>query len=141
MTMAFGDAGIDPSEIDYINAHGTSTPLGDASETRVIKLAVGEENARADPRLVDEGRDRPLPRRRRRDRGDRSACSRPTHGKLPPTINYETPDPTCDLDYIPNESARRGRPHRREQQLRLRRAQRLHRRPPLGRGRVARGSE
>ena len=45
MTMAFGDAGIDPSEIGYINAHGTSTPLGDTSETRVIKVAVGEENA------------------------------------------------------------------------------------------------
>ena len=45
MQMAFGDAGIDPSEIGYINAHGTSTPLGDTSETRVIKLAVGEENA------------------------------------------------------------------------------------------------
>ena len=45
MKMAFDDAGIDPSEIGYINAHGTSTPLGDTSETRVIKLAVGEENA------------------------------------------------------------------------------------------------
>ena len=45
MKMAFGDAGIDASEVGYINAHGTSTPLGDASETRVIKLAVGEENA------------------------------------------------------------------------------------------------
>src|SRR5205814_2587678 len=46
MTMAFGDAGIEAGEIDYINAHGTSTPLGDASETRVLKLALGEENAR-----------------------------------------------------------------------------------------------
>src|SRR5207244_303172 len=46
MRMAFAEAGIDPAEIDYINAHGTSTPLGDASETRVIKKAVGEENAR-----------------------------------------------------------------------------------------------
>ena len=49
MTMAFRDAGIDPTEIGYINAHGTSTPLGDASETRVIKLALGEEHARKTP--------------------------------------------------------------------------------------------
>src|SRR5947199_7746821 len=46
MTMAFRDAGIEPEEADYINAHGTSTPVGDASETRVLKIALGEENAR-----------------------------------------------------------------------------------------------
>src|SRR5262249_56847035 len=49
MQMAFADAGIDPAEIDYINAHGTSTPLGDASETRVIKLALGEDAAKRTP--------------------------------------------------------------------------------------------
>src|ERR671935_764360 len=49
MRMAFRDAGIDPADIDYINAHGTSTPLGDSSETRVIKYALGEENARRTP--------------------------------------------------------------------------------------------
>src|SRR6476661_4378362 len=49
MTMAFRDASVGQDEIDYINAHGTSTPLGDASETRVIKLALGEENARKTP--------------------------------------------------------------------------------------------
>src|ERR671936_457846 len=55
MKNAFADAGIDPGEIDYINAHGTSTPLGDASETRVIKLALGEENARKTPILSTKG--------------------------------------------------------------------------------------
>jgi 3-oxoacyl-[acyl-carrier-protein] synthase II len=49
MRYAFRDADIDPSEVDYINAHGTSTPLGDASETRVIKKALGEEGARETP--------------------------------------------------------------------------------------------
>ena len=70
MKMALGDAGIDAADIGYINAHGTSTPLGDASETRVIKMALGEENARNDAGLLDEGLDRALPGRRRRGRGD-----------------------------------------------------------------------
>jgi 3-oxoacyl-[acyl-carrier-protein] synthase II len=103
MTMAFGDAGIDPAEIDYINAHGTSTPLGDASETRVIKLALGEENAAKTPVSSTKGATGHC-------LGGAGAleatfCVLAVHtGTLPPTINYETPDPECDLDYIPNES-------------------------------------
>jgi 3-oxoacyl-[acyl-carrier-protein] synthase II len=103
MTMAFGDAGIDPSEIGYINAHGTSTPLGDASETRVIKLAVGEELAYRIPVSSTKGATGHC-------LGGAGAieamfCVLAVHtGRVPPTINYETPDPECDLDYIPNES-------------------------------------
>jgi 3-oxoacyl-[acyl-carrier-protein] synthase II len=103
MTMAFGDASIDPGEVDYINAHGTSTPLGDAAETRVIKLALGEENARETPVSSTKGAT-----------GHCLGASGAVEamfsilavqrGVLPPTINYEDPDPECDLDYIPNES-------------------------------------
>ena len=103
MTMAFGDASVDPGEIDYINAHGTSTPLGDAAETRVIKLALGEENARRTPVSSTKGAT-----------GHCLGASGAVEamfsilavdrGVLPPTINYEDPDPECDLDYIPNES-------------------------------------
>ena len=70
MRAALADAGIDPTEVGYVNAHATSTPLGDAAETKVIKVALGEEHARADAGLLDQGRDGPLLRRRRRDRGD-----------------------------------------------------------------------
>ena len=103
MTMALGDAGVDPGEVDYINAHGTSTPLGDAAETRVIKLALGEENARRTPVSSTKGAT-----------GHCLGASGAVEamfsilaverGVLPPTINYEDPDPKCDLDYIPNES-------------------------------------
>ena len=103
MTMAFGDAGIDPGEIDYINAHGTSTPLGDAAETRVIKLALGEENARKTPVSSTKGATGHC-------LGAAGAVEAMfsilaiDRGVLPPTINYDDPDPECDLDYIPNES-------------------------------------
>ena len=103
MKMAFGDAGIAPEEIDYINAHGTSTPLGDASETNVIKLALGEEVARKTPVSSTKGAT-----------GHCLGASGAVEAifsilavnknMLPPTINYETPDPKCDLDYIPNEA-------------------------------------
>jgi 3-oxoacyl-[acyl-carrier-protein] synthase II len=103
MRMAFEDAGVDPSEIGYVNAHATSTPLGDASETRVLKKALGEENALKTPISSTKGAtghcfgaagavEAVFTVLAVRDR------------KLPPTINYEVEDPSCDLDYIPNEA-------------------------------------
>ncbi len=103
MRMAFGDAGIEAADVGYINAHGTSTPLGDASETRVIKLAVGEENARRIPISSTKGATGHC-------LGAAGAVEAiftilaATKGMLPPTINYEVEDPSCDLDYIPNEA-------------------------------------
>jgi 3-oxoacyl-[acyl-carrier-protein] synthase II len=103
MAMAITDAGVDPSEVGYINAHATSTPLGDASETRVIKRALGEENARRTPVSSTKGAT-----------GHCFGAAGAVEAvfsvmavrerKLPPTINYEAEDPDCDLDYIPNES-------------------------------------
>ncbi len=103
MLMALADAGIDASEVGYVNAHGTSTPLGDASETRVIKIAMGDEVARRTPISSTKGAT-----------GHTLGASGAVEamftvlavkeGKLPPTINYEDPDPDCDLDYIPNEA-------------------------------------
>jgi 3-oxoacyl-[acyl-carrier-protein] synthase II len=103
MTMAFRDAGIEPEDVDYINAHGTSTPVGDASETRVLKIALGEENARKTPVSSTKGATGHC-------LGAAGAVEAifttlaVTRGAMPPTINYEQPDPECDLDYIPNES-------------------------------------
>jgi 3-oxoacyl-[acyl-carrier-protein] synthase II len=103
MQMALADAGIDPSEVDYINAHGTSTPLGDAAETRVIKLALGEENARKTPISSTKGSTGHCLGGAGAIEGAFSVLAI-QRGMLPPTINYEVPDPECDLDYIPNEA-------------------------------------
>jgi len=103
MQMAFTDAGITADQVDYVNAHGTSTPLGDPAETRVLKLALGEENAYATPVSSTKGATG-------HTLGAAGAVEAIftifalKRGLLPPTINYETPDPTCDLDYIPNDA-------------------------------------
>jgi 3-oxoacyl-[acyl-carrier-protein] synthase II len=101
LRMAMGDAGVTPEEIDYINAHATSTPIGDSSETRVIKLAMGEEQAHKIPVSGTKGATGHC-------LGAAGAIEAmfttlAVHeGVLPPTINYDTPDPDCDLDYVPN---------------------------------------
>ena len=101
LRMAMGDAGIAPEDVNYINAHATSTPIGDSSETRVIKLAMGEEQAYKIPVSGTKGATGHC-------LGAAGAIEAmfttlAVHeGMLPPTINYDTPDPECDLDYVPN---------------------------------------
>jgi len=105
LKMAFDDAGIAGDEVDYINAHATSTPIGDAAETRMIKLALGEDVARKVPISSTKGATGHC-------LGAAGALEAIfallaiRDGVLPPTINLETPDPACDLDYIPNEARR-----------------------------------
>ena len=99
--MALRDAGVAKDAIDYVNAHATSTPIGDASETKMLKLALGEENARATPVSGTKGATGHC-------LGAAGAIEAAftvlaiRDGKLPPTINYEVEDPECDLDYVPN---------------------------------------
>jgi 3-oxoacyl-[acyl-carrier-protein] synthase II len=102
MRAAFARAGVDPTEVDYINAHGTSTPLGDLAETKAIKdvfgdhaykLAISSTKSMMGHCFGAAGAIEAM------------MCVRALHdGKLPPTINYENPDPECDLDYVPNEA-------------------------------------
>jgi 3-oxoacyl-[acyl-carrier-protein] synthase II len=99
--MALSDAGVAKDDIDYVNAHATSTPIGDASETKMLKLALGEENARKTPVSGTKGATGHC-------LGAAGAIEATftvlaiRDGKLPPTINYEVEDPDCDLDYVPN---------------------------------------
>ncbi len=103
MQAALKDAGLQPEQVDYINAHGTSTRANDVTETLAIKLAFGDEAARTVPISSTKSMTGHL-------MGGAGAIESifcllaMNHGVIPPTINYTTPDPECDLDYVPNEA-------------------------------------
>ena len=102
---ALEDAGVGPGDVDYVNAHGTSTPLNDSSETQAIKRAFGEHAA-----SVPISSTKSMIGHALGGAGgmEAVACVQSIrNGAIHPTINYETPDPDCDLDYVPNH-ARRG---------------------------------
>jgi 3-oxoacyl-[acyl-carrier-protein] synthase II len=102
MRLALEDAGVEPEEIDYINAHGTSTPLNDAAETLAIKSALGEHAYQIPISSTKSMIGHALGAS---GAIESAACVRTLQtGFIHPTINYEYPDPDCDLDYVPNVS-------------------------------------
>lgn len=101
MIMALRDAGVGPEDLDYVNAHGTSTALNDPMETRAMKIAFGEEAAKKIP--VSSTKSMTGHLLGAAGGVELVACALAMRdGVIPPTINYENPDPECDLDYVPN---------------------------------------
>ncbi|CAN5220703.1 beta-ketoacyl-ACP synthase II [soil metagenome] len=101
MKRALEEGGLDPSDIDYINAHGTSTPLNDAYETQAIKTVFGDHAYR-----LMVGSTKSMTGHLLGGAGGLEFVITSmvlAENKVPPTINYEVPDPDCDLDYVPNE--------------------------------------
>jgi 3-oxoacyl-[acyl-carrier-protein] synthase II len=102
MRLALDDGRASPSDVDYINAHGTSTPYNDANETQAIKRVFGEHATRLAVSSTKSMTGHLL--------GAAGAVEAAYtilalhHGVIPPTINYEVPDPECDLDYVPNQA-------------------------------------
>ena len=102
MTLALRDAGLQPADVAYINAHGTSTPLNDAMETRAIKRALGD-HAR---KVAISSTKSMIGHLLGASGGAEMVVTALTisRGVITPTINYENPDPECDLDYVPNSA-------------------------------------
>jgi len=102
---ALADGGLDANDVDYVNAHASSTSVGDATECAAIKLALGEEKARSIPVSSTKGATGHC-------LGAAGAVEAAVtvlalrDDAVPPTINYESPDPECDLDFVPNASRR-----------------------------------
>jgi len=99
MTAALTDAEVQPAEVDYINAHGTSTPLGDKAETKAIKRVFGDAAYQTSVSSTKSSLGHSLGAS-----GGIEAvilCKAITSETIPPTINLQTPDPECDLDYTP----------------------------------------
>ena len=104
MSMAINDAGLKPEDIDYINAHGTSTKLNDESENKAVKAVFGEHAYKLAISSTKSMTGHLLG-----GAGGIEAIYTVLairHGIMPPTTNYETPDPACDLDYVPNVARR-----------------------------------
>lgn len=102
MSAAIRDAGIEASQVGYVNAHGTSTPLGDAIETLALKRVFGEYAKKVAVSSTKSMTGHLLGGAGGLEAGISALALRDQ--KLPPTINYEHPDPACDLDYVPNHS-------------------------------------
>ena len=102
MALALKDAGVDPSEVSYVNAHGTSTPANDPTETAAIKTALGEH-----AKQVSISSTKSMTGHLLGGSGGIegvAACLAVANDQVPPTINLQEPDEACDLDYVPNQS-------------------------------------
>ena len=101
MRLCLEDAGLRPEDVQYINAHGTSTPVGDVAETKTIKAVFGDWAKKGLLVSSTKSMTGHLLGAAGGVEGALTALSI-VHGVVPPTINYTEPDPECDLDYVPN---------------------------------------
>jgi 3-oxoacyl-[acyl-carrier-protein] synthase II len=109
MRRALDDAGIGPEDVQYINAHGTSTPLNDKTETAAIKAVFGGYARRLGVNSTKSMTGHLLGAAGGLEAGITALAV--FHQMMPPTINYEFPDPECDLDYVPNAARPAGIVH------------------------------
>ena len=98
--LAIREAGLTPADVNYANLHGTSTQLNDRIETRALKMALGEDRAKQIPMSAIKSQIG-HPQGASGAAGIATTLVAMQHGQIPPTINIETPDPECDLDYVP----------------------------------------